>query len=389
VSITNQTGTHVLTADRYYDDRKCWGSFDMFWGNWVYNVTPYIQENYTYWVKVKNVNATGSVCPAGPGIVILYRDETKPLIDYWINEGGDLLEVKNGYLRKSEAITNASFEGCSDGYVVNASIGLVNPWANSYADGSEVFFNGISLGQDVYCGGYGHPYYCNRSRSTIDMETNVGDSSAEVAISLLDVKDHLNDCDNYAGMGDIKDLGALPANAFLVLEYGEPAPFRIFGWVNYTDGSPVNDPDVVITNLNTSEVFIAETAPGSNYYQVMTTASNVSAGNVLHFNASNGNSTEFNHTVTQAEMSEEELEQNITIQYQPGTCGDVNDDDRVTMGDGRRIYMNQLYGAEDYPIANAWAADVNCDTRITMGDGRKIYMNQLYGAEQYPLNCCT
>jgi len=71
-----------------------------------------------------------------------------------------------------------------------------------------------------------------------------------------------------------------------------------------------------------------------------------------------------------------------------GTCGDVNNDNRVTMGDGRRIYMNQLYGPEEYPIASSWAADVNSDTRITMGDGRRIYMNQLYGSEEYPLNCC-
>lgn len=71
-----------------------------------------------------------------------------------------------------------------------------------------------------------------------------------------------------------------------------------------------------------------------------------------------------------------------------GLCGDVNNDNRVTMGDGRRIYMNLLYGDGEYPIDNPWAADVNCDTRITMGDGRKSYMNLLYGAEQYPLECC-
>ena len=80
----------------------------------------------------------------------------------------------------------------------------------------------------------------------------------------------------------------------------------------------------------------------------------------------------------------------LVVEYEetPGICGDVNDDGLVTMGDGRRIYMNQLYGPAQYPIANAWAADVNCDGMITMGDGRKIYMNQLYGAAQYPLNCC-
>jgi hypothetical protein len=81
VSITKEGVTYILTADRYYDDRKGWGSFDMFWGNWVYDVAPYIQESGTYQVTVKNIHATGSVCPAGPGIVILYSDETMPLIE--------------------------------------------------------------------------------------------------------------------------------------------------------------------------------------------------------------------------------------------------------------------------------------------------------------------
>jgi len=325
VSITNQTGTHILTADRYYDDRKGWGSFDMFWGNWVYDVTPYIRESDTYQVTVKNIHATGSVCPAGPGIVILYSDETMPLIDYWINEGADSLEVKNGYIRKSEAITNASFDGQVRGKVVNASLGLVNPWANSDPYGSEVFFNGISIGQDVYCGGYGHPYFCSKSMSAIDMETNVGDSDAQVGISLLDVKDRLNVSGNYAGMGDIADTGALPANAFLILEYEwAPAPLLISGTVSDIGENPANNPGVVITNLMTGEVLAVETATGSNYYQVMIGSYSVSAGDVLNFDVVNGNPAEVTHTVTTEEMNAGGFE--LDLMVEPiGKCGDVTD----------------------------------------------------------------
>lgn len=90
---------------------------------------------------------------------------------------------------------------------------------------------------------------------------------------------------------------------------------------------------------------------------------------------------------------------NVTVSYkvpanasngtvQIGICGDVNSDGRVTMGDGRLVYLNAIYGDEEYPLANPWAADVNCDGKITMGDGRLIYLNVIYGTTEYPLGCC-
>jgi len=95
---------------------------------------------------------------------------------------------------------------------------------------------------------------------------------------------------------------------------GQPTPFLIDGWVNNSVGNPVNDFLVNVTNTNTSEVFTAETIADSNYYQVLTSSENVSAGNVLHFYAcDNGNVEEFDHTVTEGEMNAGGFEQNITI----------------------------------------------------------------------------
>ena len=78
----------------------------------------------------------------------------------------------------------------------------------------------------------------------------------------------------------------------------------ISGFVDYSDGIPVNNPDVTITNLNTSEVFIAETNESSNYYFLSTNFACMGLGNILHFNASDrkGNFTGLEHMVTQAEM---------------------------------------------------------------------------------------
>jgi uncharacterized repeat protein (TIGR01451 family) len=97
-----------------------------------------------------------------------------------------------------------------------------------------------------------------------------------------------------------------------------PTPFLIHGWV-YVDGDPVNNPDVNITNLNTSEAFVVETNESSNYYRVLTDSEDVNTDNVLHFYASDdGNVTEFDHVITQEEMNSGGFEQNITISSPSG-----------------------------------------------------------------------
>ena len=39
-----------------------------------------------------------------------------------------------------------------------------------------------------------------------------------------------------------------------------------------------------------------------------------------------------------------------TFTFGPGLCGDVNSDGKVTMGDGRLVYLHVIYGAEAYPL---------------------------------------
>jgi len=95
--------------------------------------------------------------------------------------------------------------------------------------------------------------------------------------------------------------------------------FDISGFVDYNDGIPVNNPGVTITNLNTSEVFIAEANESSNYYFLSTNFVHVSYGDILHFNVSDrkGNVTELEHVVTQEEMGANGFVQNLTIDITP------------------------------------------------------------------------
>jgi len=169
-----------------------------------------------------------------------------------------------------------------------------------------------------------------------------------------------------------------------------PTPFHIYGWGNYSNGTAVLNPNVTITNLNTSEVFTATTSPASNYYQVSTTSCNISVGNVLHFHVSDTNTTEFNHTVTQDEMDNGGFMQNITITVPiGGICGDVTDDSIVNMGDVALLLNNVSYpGNPTYALENEWAGDVTGDSVLNMGDVALLLNNVSYpGNPTYNLNC--
>ena len=92
-------------------------------------------------------------------------------------------------------------------------------------------------------------------------------------------------------------------------------PFMIYGWVNYGNGTACNGSTVNITNTNTSITWQAETNASYNFYQLILDTTNISADNVLSFNATDG--TQFNvtsHTVTQKNITDGGIfDFNITI----------------------------------------------------------------------------
>ena len=141
-----------------------------------------------------------------------------------------------------------------------------------------------------------------------------------------------------------------------------------------------------LTNLNTTENYTVETNASSNYYQVITSSCNVSEGDVLYFNASDGgNSINRTVTVTSENMTEGGLfEQNLTIKV--GICGDVDGSGRVDMADYFLLvdYIAEVPGREP---ENMWAADVDCSDRVDMADYFLLvdYIAEVPGRE---LNCC-
>ncbi|CAD7771244.1 Cohesin domain protein [Candidatus Methanoperedenaceae archaeon GB50] len=99
------------------------------------------------------------------------------------------------------------------------------------------------------------------------------------------------------------------------------APFLIDGYVFYEDGSECNDPMVNITNLNQGERWEAETDETSNYYQLLLSQrAEVTAGDILKFNAVSPSESQLNiteHVTTLDELESGRLSINLTLSPPP------------------------------------------------------------------------
>ncbi|MFZ2070972.1 MAG: DUF3344 domain-containing protein [Halobacteriota archaeon] len=299
VKITTPGGTtYTLPLMKAYNDIKCTcpdAAWVLPFGNYVYNVTDYIAENGTYTVTVKNVcTACQYFCVAAPGLMVLYEDDNAPQIEYWLNEGADVLMGGRRYPTSSnlawwENINNATFQASAETKeVVNATLGVVAPWAgSSWSPGTTnyLFFNDVKLGTGVY-----HDTTYDMTIDGITM--HIGSTNAQVGVNVTNVTGlYLNDSDNVVGQCDDGD-NMMPANAFLVVEYKEEE--GICGDVDGLPGITTNDGRQIFMYL----------LYGHGQYPL-------------------------------ADLWAADCD---------GLC------DEITTNDGRQIFMNLLYGAEQYPL---------------------------------------
>jgi len=144
-------------------------------------------------------------------------------------------------------------------------------------------------------------------------------------------------------------------------------PFLMYGYVSYENDAPCNNPSVRITNLNTSEEWMATTGTSSNYYQIpLTSGIDLNASEILRFNATDG--TNFNvadHTITADEVNSGGLfDFNLTIASLK--MGDVNGDGEITSADAA-IALRMAVRGEYSDVA-----DVSRDGSVTSLDALMI-----------------
>ena len=281
VRITNETDTYVVPLNTRYNDHKCTCPEALYkypWGNYVYDVTDYISGSGTYIVTVERTGGSRFCIPA-PGIVYVYADENAPTIEYWLNEGADVLiggrRYDGGYLAWWECINNATFPASTvTDDVATVTLGVVTPWGDSVPD-DILSFNEIELGRGVYHGN------SEMVDETIDgMSMYIGTTNAQVGVNMTDVTaQYLNDSANMASQADDGD-NTMPSNAFLVVQYGEEVgTYTIDGYI-FKDGNPQPDPKVNITNLDNDKEWAAS-IDGNFYNLTLNVGEDVNASETL------------------------------------------------------------------------------------------------------------
>jgi subtilase family serine protease len=140
----NFNGTDI-EPENIYTDSKGWGSYSYPYGTFAYNITDSVAGNGNYLTTVVNNNTDTSktVGIYGVSLLVVYEGPDGQDIEYWINEGADLLYSNSKYsggLTSEEATATAAFGGSVDlSGIESARLWTIVPSGNK--TGNTLHFN--------------------------------------------------------------------------------------------------------------------------------------------------------------------------------------------------------------------------------------------------------
>jgi len=202
---------NTLPPEDQYDDRKGWGSaYDYPAGTWAYDVTDLVTGTGAYITVVTNTDTDPDAffCMDGLGLLVVYEDQNGQVLEYWINEGADMISTQqpaSGGLTPEEATVTSLFQGPIDlSNVASARLWTVVQSGGDMND--KLHFNNMN-----WTGVYD---------STPYSDLDIDEARA--------VEDHLIAIDNIALISGAPYPSGdylMPSNAFLVITYNEvPIP---------------------------------------------------------------------------------------------------------------------------------------------------------------------
>jgi len=211
-----------LQGGQMYTDTKGFVSrYDFFSGSHAYDLSEEISEPGDYSISLVNSAGDGSTfCVQGIGLLLVYEGSELPVIEYWINEGCDMLYAEYG-IDPEMATTTAYFEGdINSENVATAHLITVSP-SGGYSSGTgarnRLFFNektgSIPVIGDIIQLLFGG----GKSWKNI-YQTN---ETVQIALDERPVGAYLESAENFVSIQDNGDY-LLATNAILVLEFKEP-----------------------------------------------------------------------------------------------------------------------------------------------------------------------
>lgn len=182
-----------VSAQKQYTDRKGSGAYDYPGGTYAYDVTAFPLDKESYFT-VKNIGMS-KFAINGAGLLLVYENANKQDIEYWVDEGCDIIYAAEG-VTSEQATTRAYFNGDIDiKRIKNANLITVVPGGNKGKN--TLYFNSKSW-DGIY---KGIPY-------------------DDLAIDARDVSGYLLPGNNEIRIQDNGDYLA-PSNAFLILKFAE------------------------------------------------------------------------------------------------------------------------------------------------------------------------
>jgi len=231
---------NILSPEVQYDDRKGWGSsYDYPSGTWAYNVTSLVtgSGDHTTVVTNNDTDSNAFFCMDGLGLLVVYEDLNGQVVEYWINEGADIISTQkpaSGGLTPEEATVTSLFQGSVDlSNVDSAQLWTVVQSGGDLND--KLHFNNMN-----WTGVYNSTPY-----SDLDIDEERA------------VEDYLTTSDNTAWIsgapypsGDV----LTPSNAFLVITYSGTLPPDLSISADSTIVTVGVTTDVIFTVTNNSEL---------------------------------------------------------------------------------------------------------------------------------------
>lgn len=222
VSLVHSGTTMPLPAGHMYTDTKGFVSkYDYFSGANAYDLSGKISKPGNYSISLVNTDKNGSTfCVQGIGLLLVYENPKLPMIEYWINEGCDMLYAEYG-ITPEMATSTTFFEGSiNPDNITDARLITVAP-SGGYSSGREarnkLFFNEkpshIPVIGDIIQLLFGSGKSWENVYQTND--------TVQVAVDEKLVGDYLEPTENFVSIQDNGDY-LLATNAILVLKLKEP-----------------------------------------------------------------------------------------------------------------------------------------------------------------------
>ena len=197
-----------ISADEKYTDRKGYDPYNYPSGTYCYNVTDYIEDGngsmVNYITIVRNAGEYAKFAIYGANLLVVYEDPKEPEIEYWINEGCDIIhsfdDDNDDYdITNENATTKISFPGVIDLTEIGQAT-LITFVTDGTVGDDELKFNAETW-DDVY-----------------------EDDTQSITIDERHVTNYLNTSGNYAQIMEIDEKGMVPSTALLILERRQKVP---------------------------------------------------------------------------------------------------------------------------------------------------------------------